>query len=393
VTTRKGQATPRHWWAVGLAVAATVPAVIAGSPSREARGSTLRLVAPTSVSATCTSSEKQQRLTALAKFKHNMSAARRAYFRMHHRAKAQKAYVKKQRAILQALRRGAACTVVSPPSRPPPPAPPAPPPGPVPAPPPSPNELFDFDGIPTPDQAEITADVAYAVQDEAALLGVAITSVRTFASNSPDWLANQHCHFFGHDDDSCRRVKAMGFANGCAEGGPGAVFLNWASSCWRFGSAQNQKIVAHELFHGFQWQLDKLFNSNGNPPSNQVPPQGPVWLDEGAPETVGYHVAADRRLFPSYASALADQITSAKQISTPLSSLQTRDETNIPNLYSLFHVAVAHLVSITPAGLPALTTYLNDLGAGMTWQDAFKSAFGMTIDAYYANFAAYRAGL
>jgi len=236
-------------------------------------------------------------------------------------------------------------------------------------------------------------DVAYAVQDEAVLFGVPITSVRTFASSSPEWLADQFCRFYGHDDDGCRRSKAMGYANGCAEGGPGAVFLNWASSCWRYGAAQNQKIIAHELFHTFQWQLDKLFNNNGDPPSNQVPPQGPVWLTEGSAETVGYHVAADRRLFPSYASAIAGQISEARTISTPLSSLETRSQVQIPNIYTVFLVAVDHLVSITPAGLPALATYLNDLGAGMAWQDAFRTAFGMSVDAYYANFAAYRAGL
>ena len=29
----------------------------------------------------------------------------------------------------------------------------------------------------------------------------------------------------------------------------------------------------------------------------------------------------------------------------------------------------------------------------MAWQDAFRAAFGMSVEAYYANFAAYRAGL
>jgi len=324
-----------------------------------------------------------------------MAAARRAYFRTHRSAKARKAYIKQQRARLKALKHAAACTVVSSPSPPPPPPPPpSPPPGPIPAPAPGANEHFFFDtGISAADQAEITGDVAYAVQDEAALLGPAIASVSTFVSNNPAWLADQHCRFYGHDTDSCRQVKTMNFANGCAEGGPGAVFLNWAASCWRYGAAQNQKIIAHELFHGFQWQLDKLFNSNGNPPSNQVPPQGPVWLDEGAPETVGYHVAADRRLFPSYAKGIADQIAIAKTISTPLSSLQTRSQVQIPNIYTVFLLAVDHLISITPAGLPSLTTYLNALGAGMAWQDAFRTAFGMSVDAYYVNFAAYRAGL
>jgi hypothetical protein len=29
----------------------------------------------------------------------------------------------------------------------------------------------------------------------------------------------------------------------------------------------------------------------------------------------------------------------------------------------------------------------------MAWRDAFKTAFGMSVEAYYTNFAAYRAGL
>jgi hypothetical protein len=195
-----------------------------------------------------------------------------------------------------------------------------------------------------------------------------------------------------HDDDSCRRSTSQAYASGTAEGGTGAIFLNWASPSWRYGAAQNQKIIALELFHTFQYQLDKLVN-NGSTPDSQVRPSGPVWLDEGAPEMVGYRVAVDRRLFPSCASVLTGQISSAKQITTPLSSLKTRAQAQIPNVYALFHVAVSHLVSITPAGVPALTTYLNALGARMVWQDAFRVAFGMSVEAYYFNFAAYRAGL
>jgi hypothetical protein len=80
--------------------------------------------------------------------------------------------------------------------------------------------------------------------------------------------------------------------------GTGAGVEHYADPNWRYGAGENQKILAHELFHVFQYQLDKLVN-NGRTPSSQVRPSGPVWLDEGAPEMVGYRVAADRRLFPS----------------------------------------------------------------------------------------------
>jgi hypothetical protein len=108
---------------------------------------------------------------------------------------------------------------------------------------------------------------------------------------------------------------------------------------------------------------------------------------------VGYRTAVDRRFFPSYTDVLTGQISSAKQINAPLNSLERRVDVQIPNVYSLFHVAVYHLVTITPAGVPALTTYLNAIGGGMAWQDAFKAAFGMSVETYYVNFAAYRAGL
>jgi hypothetical protein len=343
---------------------------------------------------TCSAAQKAQRQRAVRTYQTKMQAARKAYFKAHKQVKLRAAFVKSQQAKLARLRQAAACAVSQP-------APPSSPPatttdtGPVPAPPPSPNELFYFDGaITAADQDEIKGDVAYAAQDEAVLLGAPITSVSTFASTSPDWLADQECRFIGHNDDGCLQSVRQRWTSGgtTAVGGNGAIFLDWANPNWRYGAGENQKIFAHELFHVFQYQLDKLVN-NGSTPSSQVRPSGPVWLDEGAPEMVGYRVAADRRLFPSYASVLASQISRAKQIGTPLSSLQTRDEAQIPGVYSLFHVAVDHLVTITPAGVASLTTYLNALGAGMAWQDAFKAAFGMSVETYYANFAAYRAGL
>jgi hypothetical protein len=348
-------------------------------------------------STTCSAAQKAQRQAAVRAYQAKMQAARKAYFKTHKRVSLRAAFVKTQQAKLTRLRQAAAC-VVSQPA--PPSSSPATTPtattatGPVPAPPPGANEPFSFDsGITPADQDQITGDVAYAVQDEALLLGAPITSVSTFVSSSPNWLADQECRFWGHGGDCVQQVEHRWASGGTtAVGGTGGIFLYWAAPSWGYGASENQKIIAHELFHVFQYQLDKLVN-NGSTPSSQVRPSGPVWLDEGAPEMVGYHVAADRRLFPSYASVLANQISRAKQISTPLSSLQTHDEAQIPSVYSLFHVAVDHLVSIGPAGLPALTAYYNALGAGMAWQDAFQAAFGMSVDAYYANFAAYRAGL
>jgi Tol biopolymer transport system component len=59
----------------------------------------------------CTAAEKASRARAVATYKRQMAAARRAYFRTHHGSKARAAFVKAQRAKLKALeRRLAACT-------------------------------------------------------------------------------------------------------------------------------------------------------------------------------------------------------------------------------------------------------------------------------------------
>lgn len=342
-------------------------------------------------SSTCSAAQKAQRAHAAAVYAKQMAGKRAAYFKTHRNAAQRAAFVKGQRATLARLRRAAACVV--------------PPPASTPAtttsttttttvPPVSTQERFVFGPeMPAAAQDEIRGDVQFAAQDEAALLGTEITTVGVFASRSPDWLAEQECQFNGHNDAGCLQSVSQRWANGgtTAVGGTGAMFLYWANPNWGFGAGENQKIIAHELFHVFQYQLDKLVH-NGETPSNQVRASGPVWLDEGAPEMVGYHVSSDRGL-TTYKTVLASQIARAKQISAPLNSLQTYDDQNIPGVYSLFHVAADHLISVAPGGLPALAGYYRAIGNGLAWPDAFTAAFGMSVDAYYANFAAYRASL
>ncbi len=341
--------------------------------------------AGSAASTTCTAAQKAERQAVLRAYQRKMPAAQKAYFKAHAQANLRAAFVKAQQAKLARLRRAAACVVS--------PAVPLPPTVPIPAPPPGANELFNFDsGITAADQEQIKGDVAYAVQDEAPLLGAPISAVTTFVSTNPGWLADQECRVLQIRDDNCVQHVRDRYAGGgsTGEAGPGAIFLYWASTSWRFGAAQNQKIIAHELHHVLQYQLDRVSVNSGD--DSHVPPSGPVWLIEGSAELIGYRIEVDRWLYP-YANILTDQISRAKQFTVPLSSLERRVDVQIANVYSLFHVAVDHLVSITPAGAPALTTYLNAIGAGMAWQDAFRAAFGMSVEAYYANFAAYRAGL
>ncbi|HWX09546.1 MAG TPA: hypothetical protein VNY33_06180 [Gaiellaceae bacterium] len=311
-----------------------------------------------------------------------MPIARAAYFKGHMRAADRKRFVTSQQTRLTLLRAAAACVVPTPATTS----------TTTTAPPVATQQTFVFDaGISTTAQNEIRADVDFALRDEARLLGTELAAVSVFTSTSPDWLADQECRFFGHDNDQCRQSTSQRWASGgtTALGGTGGVFLYWAHPSWQVDAGENQKIIAHELFHVFQNQLDKLGALNEVTPSNQVRASGPEWLDEGAAEMIGYHVASDRGL-KSYPSVLASQIARSKQVTQPLSAVQTCDEFNVvPNPYSFGHVAADHLVGLAPGGVSALTTYYNALGSGTAWPAAFQSAFGLSVDAYGANFAAY----
>jgi hypothetical protein len=330
----------------------------------------------------CSSAEKAQRTQVAAAFAKQMPTARAAYFKSHKRATDRKRFVTSQQAKLTLLRSAAACVVPPPATTPTTPT----------APPVATQQTFVFDaGISAAAQSEIRGDVDFALRDEARLLGTELTAVSVFTSTSPDWLADQECRFFGHDNDPCRQSTGQRWASGgtTAVAGTGGVLLYWAHPSWQAGAGESQKIIAHELFHVFQNQLDKLGARNQVTPPNQVRASGPVWLEEGAAEMIGYRVASDRGL-TSYPSVLAGQITRSKQVSQALNATQTYDEFNIPYAYSLAHVAADHLVGLAPGGVSALTTYYNALGGGTDWPTAFQSAFGLGVDAYYANFAAYR---
>jgi hypothetical protein len=335
---------------------------------------------------TCTSAEKSRYQAAAVAYAKRVLKDRARYFKTHKSAALRAAFVKKQKARLKALRLKAGCDDSTPPGSTPPPIDLNPS--------PSPNESFTFGpGMSTSATELIKSDIAFAAEDENRLVGLPLEKVTVFASTDANWLAGQQCGFFGYGGN-CVSGTASFYASGnsAAQGGPRAVFIYWAASTWQGGdAASKQKILAHELFHVLQYQTDHLIHA-GETPFDQVRPTGPVWLDEGAPEMIGYRVMADR-LLSSYATALTNQITVTKQISAPLNQLERLSQTNVPNVYSLFALSVDHLVKATPTGAPALTAYYRALGTGAAWPDAFRQAFGMNVMDYYANFADYRSKL
>lgn len=329
----------------------------------------------------CTSAQHASRVAALKTYEHALPRARAAYFEHHASATARARFAKAQKAKLAGLEAAASCTVAGTGGTLP---------EPLPAPAPTANEHFVFeDAISAEDRKTIEDDVAYAVADEQSLTGASFGDVNVFVGATPSWLAEKDCGFYGYVGE-CVAQKTQEFGSGAAEGGYRALFVSWRGP--QAGAPETQKVIAHELFHVFQYEVSNL--PNEQTPSSGVRILGPVWLHEGAAEMVGYHVLGDRHLgYSTYPNLLLTEKGKARAPAPPLEQLQSVDQDRAAGSpYALYMVAVDHLSAIA-GGVPALAAYHRALAAGQPWPDAFAGAFGMSVDAYYASFAAYRAGL
>lgn len=351
--------------AAALAVAGVIAASVLGAPS-----------------ASCTATQKAQRTAAAAAFAKGMPATRKRYFATHRSTAARKRFVAQQNARLTALHAAAACSV--------PPATTTATTTTTTTPPPSSLTYVFGSGLDAPAQDKVRTYFDRAAADELALTGVTVSNARVFVSTDAAWLAQQECDTLGYGNSGCYTSTTSRWTSGysIAVGGPGFVSVYWAAADFQQGAPLDiQKILAHEVFHALQAQLDHL--NEATTPPDVVRTSGPVWLNEGAAEYIGYRVAADTG-FQAYSTSLAQQKSCARQFGVPLDQLQTYAQ---PQSYCLFEVAVDHLVAEAPGDVNGLINYYKALGAGTAWPEAFKLAFGKSVEDYYTDFATYRAKL
>ena len=327
----------------------------------------LAAVALPSSGATC--AQKQAAAKAYAA---GMAKARAAYFRTHRGTAARKKYVAAQAARLAALEGAALCsTTTSAASEP------------LPAPAPAANEHFTFsDELTQSARDEAQGYATFAVEDEQKLLGVQLEGIDVFVSTDATWLAQHECAYTGQSG-SCVSSTAAHYASSLVDHVPGALFVYWASNDWSGVNTplyEKQKIMGNAVFSLFQ---DQIVGNDGD--------VGPVWLLAGGAEVIGYHVSSDRN-FRSYADNLADMRQNIKALTTPLEKIQTWADYGLVGHWYLAGAA-DRLLTDAPEGIRSLVDYYAAIGKGAAWQDAFRSAFGMTVDQFYADFAAYKAGL
>ena len=150
------------------------------------------------------------------------------------------------------------------------------------------------------------------------------------------------------------------------------------------------KIAVHETFHVAQF--DQAGDGALNGGFDDIPRAGPRWISEGSAELVGYLAIADARL-TTISSVRADWVQRTK--SSPvtlqrLALLRGQFEAG-PNAWGIMPLAVERLVG--EGGAAKVLTYFQMIGRGDPWEAAFAAAFGKSVDAFYAEFGAYRSAL
>lgn len=199
-------------------------------------------------------------------------------------------------------------------------------------------------------------------------------------------IASAYASHTGNPIDFARNVWASSTAVTQSRG----LFVYTGSSSWTASDAlRRRKITSHEAFHLLQGELAGPSTLDSG--FTNVPVAGPRWLIEGAAEYVAYRALAENNLI-DFNSILARWTSVTRGISAPLAQLEAANGwTGVNGVYDLTPLAVSRLIAT--AGEPALVAYWEAIGRGTAWQTAFQNAFGKTVDAFYADFAAYRASL
>lgn len=166
--------------------------------------------------------------------------------------------------------------------------------------------------------------------------------------------------------------------------GPGAIFFNVRSEEWQRSAREGliADVVTHEMFHAAQQRL-----AEGRAPGSSEP----HWLREGSAAYVQWLATEGT---PEREARRAWTIERARATSASLTSLEGWDgflQAGSAEGHGVAFAAVELLVR--EAGLSSLREFWRSLGAGQSWDEAFRIAFGRDVKTFYGQFEQYRAQL
>ena len=122
-----------------------------------------------------------------------------------------------------------------------------------------------------------------------------------------------------------------------------------------------------------------------------VRPTGPTWLMEGAAIFQSLRGRNKAGLSPTYEQSREGWfVPEARSVDTSLEEMETNAGLQaVSGGYRYAMMGTELLASLT--GEKALITYWTLIGPETPWQEAFQSAFGMTIEEFYVLFEEHRA--
>lgn len=203
---------------------------------------------------------------------------------------------------------------------------------------------------------------------------------------------------FGRTIQNATTINTSTTAQGCSQGGSaaftglGAVTFCVANPGWmQPGPMNRQKIVIHELYHVLQFER----RWTGGPQTIT----GPDWLIEGSAEVIGFLGMAQKGWVSTdtargcWTKEMSDFAARQPPGLPSLNLLESHQQfqTTIGPTYTVSSLAVDRLIA--NSGVRALNTFMDAAGSQTPAQTSFTSAFGLSVTAFYDQFAAYRSGL
>ena len=167
------------------------------------------------------------------------------------------------------------------------------------------------------------------------------------------------------------------------------IALNTSSERYQeLSPDERRRSLAKSLFHVYRRSLTTIWEGT---PRHAVSREGPKWLSEGSAEYFTYRAIGP--LGSEWCDLTRSRLVGFHGSETrPLSELETSE-----GYYSVgfsrarqFGFPAAELLA-AQAGGASIFAYYASLRTGISWQDAFEQAFGMTVAKFYQLFEEHRA--
>jgi len=239
---------------------------------------------------------------------------------------------------------------------------------------------FKFDvGVTQPERDEIQKGMALVTQR----LGD-VGPLQVYASDNMETMLTESNTYYQRSANS---PETKNIRQHFTDGSWGAYFEKDAfwiriGKTWRAAAPQYRlRLMAHEYFHGAQAFLSKKTFAD----------QAPLWLTEGSAEYEASVLASESGLIDlaRMRQQKADRARGVLNLLNTMETLKGAEAEDTETPYTIGYLAADYLAS-SYGNQNVLTKYWQARATASTWQDAFKTAFGVTPTDFYAKFEDYR---